>query len=60
MRHRKYMAVCFNVQTTEIVQSYFHDDAKILQQWVRREGFADSPDFDFFVADNPLLTLQQQ
>ena len=60
MKHRKYMAVCYNVQTREIYQNYFHDDAQVLQQWVCREGFEDSPEFDFFIVDNPMLTKKTQ
>jgi hypothetical protein len=58
MKHRKYMAVCYNVHTSQIYQNYFHDDYTTLEKWVRREGFDDSPDFDFVITTNPSFDLE--
>jgi hypothetical protein len=60
MKHRKYMAVCYNVHTDEIYQHYFHNDYATLKKWVHREGFEHSPTFDFIITTNPALAILEE
>ena len=54
------MAVCYNVHTDEIYQHYFHNDYATLKKWVHREGFEDSPTFDFIITTNPALAILEE
>jgi hypothetical protein len=63
IKERQYEAVVYNlnddyVDGHEVYTRYYHNDIKALKKWVAREGYADSPDFGYFIRQNPFYVIE--